>query len=583
LRLAAAVVAAALCAGCQAADAPSPREGQGGAPAAAADWFVDEARAAGLDFTHTNGMSGQLYMVEVLAPGAALFDYDGDGDLDAYLVQGRALSPAASNTLPAGDRLFRNDLSVGSDGTRRVRFTDVTAASRLAPRGYGMGVAAADVDNDGHVDLYLTKFDAPNELWRNNGDGTFADWSVKSGTNQRSWSVSASFVDVDRDGWLDLYVGNYLRYALQDSTPCFGPSGTRDYCTPDSYEPLPGRLYRNRGDGTFTDVTAVAGVGREFGPALGVSTADFDGDGWIDIYVANDGRENQLWRNRHDGTFENVALLAGVALPQGGKAEASMGVDAADFDDDGDEDLVVTELTGEGSNLFVNDGRGAFDDRSASTGVGPASLPFTGFGTAWFDFDNDGRLDVLSVNGTVQIIEALRQAGDSFPLHQRKLLFRARGDGGFAEVGGQAGAVFALSEVGRGAAFGDVDNDGDVDVLVANNNGPARLLMNHAGAGRHWLGLRLVGRASRAGGAVAVDRDMIGARVEIVRRSGASMWRRARTDGSYASANDPRVHVGLGASTDRPTVRVHWPSGRAELWSDLPIDAYTTLREGEGR
>ena len=450
-----------------------------------------------------------------------------------------------------------------------LRFTDVTSQSGIVTSGYGMGVAAGDFDNDGWVDLYLTKFDAANQLLRNNGDGTFSDVSKASGTDERSWSVSASFVDVNRDGWLDLYVGNYIRYSLESNTPCFGTSGALDYCMPQAYQPLQDRLYMNRGDGTFADSSVKSGITREYGPALGVSTADFNGDGWMDVYVANDGRENQLWINKHDGTFENAALLAGVALPVSGKAEASMGVDAGDFDDDGDEDLFVTELTSEGSNLYVNDGTGVFDDRSTPSGLSAPSVPFTGFGTAWFDFDNDGQLDLLSVNGTVQIIETLRQAKDPLPLHQRKLLFHSLGGGRFEEVGDRAGEVFKLSEVGRGAAFGDVDNDGDVDVLIGNNNGPTRLLINQAANGRHWIGLRLVG----AGG-----RDMVGARVEITRKGAASRWRRARADGSYASANDPRVVVGLGESSDRPDVRVTWPDGKVDTWTQVAIDTYTALR-----
>ena len=367
------------------------------------EWFVDRASETGLEFTHVNGMSGKLYVPEVLAPGVALFDFDNDGDLDVYLVQGSALQP--SNPGPEGpqfsDRLFRNDLATAADGSKTLRFTDVTAASGINTPGYGMGVAAGDVDNDGWVDLYLTKFDAPNQLLRNNGNGTFTDVSKASGTDYRSWSVSASFIDVNRDGWLDLYVGNYIRYSLENNTQCFGASGAVDYCMPEAHQPLQDRLFINRGDGTFVDASVKAGIARQYGPALGVSTADFNGDGWVDIYVANDGKENQLWINQRDGTFENAALLAGVALPVTGKAEASMGVDAGDFDDDGDEDLFVTELTSEGSNLFVNDGSGVFDDRSAPSGLGSASVPFTGFGTAWFDYDNDGRLDLLSVNGTV--------------------------------------------------------------------------------------------------------------------------------------------------------------------------------------
>ena len=542
------------------------------------DWFVDRARESGLDFVHVNGMSGMLYMPEVLAPGVALFDFDNDGDLDVYLVQGRPLSSSAgleskTRPTPLGDlngRLFRNDLRVNSDGTRTLRFTDVTRESGIDTPGYGMGVAAGDFNNDGWVDLYLTKFDAPNQLLRNNGNGTFTDVSKSSGTDLRSWSVSASFVDVNRDGWLDLYVGNYVRYSLEHSTQCFGASGALDYCMPDAYQPLQDRLFINRRDGTFADASVTSGIAREYGPALGVSTADFNGDGWMDIYVANDGKENQLWLNKKDGTFENVALFSGVALPVTGKAEASMGVDAGDFDDDGDEDLFMTELTSQGSNLYVNDGSAVFDDRSTPSGVGPASVPFTGFGTGWFDYDNDGRLDLLSVNGTVQIIESLRQAKDPLPLHQRKLLFHNLGGGRFQEVSAQAGAVFALSEVGRGAAFGDVDNDGDVDVLVGNNNGPTRLLINQTANGHHWIGLRLAG----VGG-----RDMLGARVEVIQAGAPTRWRRARSDGSYASANDPRVIVGLGESSSPPDVRVTWPDGKVETWTHVDVDRYSTLKE----
>jgi hypothetical protein len=343
---------------------------------------------------------------------------------------------------------------------------------------------------------------------------------------------------------------------------------------PVAYQALQDRLYLNRRDGTFIDVSVTSGIAREYGPALGVSTADFNGDGWIDIFVANDGKENQLWLNRHDGTFENGALLAGVALPVTAKAEASMGVDAGDFDDDGDEDLFVTELTSEGSNLFVNDGSGLFDDRSAPSGLGVASGPFTGFGTAWLDFDNDGRLDLLSVNGTVQTIETLRQAKDPLPLHQRKLLFHSVDGGKFEEVSDRAGAVFAISEVGRGAAFGDIDNDGDVDVVIGNNNGPVRLLVNQAAEGAHWVGVRIIGTGGR---------DMLGARVEVSRMGAPTRWRRARADGSYASANDPRVLVGLGDSSTLPAIRVTWPDGKQETWPSVPIDRYSTLEQGKGR
>jgi enediyne biosynthesis protein E4 len=574
------VIACCFAAGCRdrTATPGSPELAGGtGRPAASTDWFSDQAETSGLRFTHVNGMSGDLTMPEILGPGVALFDYDNDGDLDVFVLQGQALGGKGYGQAlekPLTGRLFRNDLDVHPDGTRTLHFTDVTAQSGIIATGYGMGVATGDFDNDGFVDLYLTNFGA-NQLLHNNGDGTFTDVTAKSGTSTTGWSVSAAFLDYDRDGWLDLYVGSYLRYTIEGATKCFSPSGARDYCTPNSYKPLPGRLFHNNRNGTFTDTTAASRIASEFGPALGVATADFNGDGWIDLYVANDSQPNQVWINQHDGTFRNTALLAGAALTQEGKAEASMGVDAGDFDNDGDEDLFVTEQTGEGHNLFVNDGSGSFDDRSARSGLAAASLGYTGFGTAWFDYDNDGWLDLLTANGAVQTIQALAQARDPFPLHQRKQLFHNLGNGRFEDVTAAAGAVFQLSEVGRGAAFGDIDNDGDTDVVIANNNGPLRVLINNVGNRKHWLGLRLV--------AGARPRDMLGARVAIVRRNGPTLWRRARADGSYASANDPRVLVGLGDSTEMPTVRVTWPDGRTDEWTNTAIDRYATLTETGGK
>ena len=567
--------------GCRAdrtAHAPSQAPGVSGEP----EWFVDRAHDVGIDFVHFNGMSGQFYFPESMAPGVGLLDYDNDGDLDVYLVQGtmlgaNAISQATSpprNSLRLKGRLLRNDLTIQADGTRAVRFIDVTERSGIDASGYGMGVAAGDFNNDGCVDLYLTNF-GPNQMFRNRCDGTFTDVSKESGTDDPRFSVSASFVDYDRDGWLDLFVGNYLDYSIEGNQTCFLVSGERDYCPPTAYRAQPDRLYHNNRDGTFSDVTAKALVGGEYGPALGVTTADFNGDGWLDIYVANDNHDNLLWVNQRDGTFRNTALLSGAALTAEGKAEASMGVDAGDFDNDGDEDLFITELTGEGSNLYVNDGTAVFEDRSAHSGLGPRSLPYTGFGAAWFDFDNDGWLDVATMNGTIAAIEALRRANDPFPLRQRKQLFRNLANGQFEEVTDSAGAAFRLSDVGRGAAFGDIDNDGDMDVLVGNDAGPTRLLMNNVGSRKHWLGLRLVGERGK--------RDMYGARVGVFRGNGPTLWRRARADGSYGSANDPRVLVGLGDSPEAPRVRVVWPSGRVEEWTTAAIDRYTTLTEGSGR
>ena len=565
--------------GCR-ADNPTPSPGLTGGEL---EWFVDRAQATGLDFVHFNGMTGSFYQPEIMGPGVALFDYDNDGDLDVYLVQGQMLGSGKTidnallkpaGPLPLKGRLYRNDLQIHADGTRTLRFTDVTETSGIDARGYGMGAAAGDVDNDGCVDLYLTYL-GPNQLYRNNCDGTFRDISRASGTDDPGWGVSAAFVDFDRDGWLDLFLGNYLNYSVDRNVQCSGESGLPDYCPPERYRPQPSRLYRNNRNGTFTDVTADAGLARAFGPALGVATADFNGDGWIDIFVANDQQENQLWINQRNGTFKNLALLSGTALSESGTVKANMGVDAGDFDNDGDEDLFITELAGQGSTLYVNDGKGLFQEQSARAGIRLATVPYTGFGAGWFDYDNDGWLDILQVNGLVtKNLDALRP-DNPFPLQQSKLLLRNLGTGKFEDVTDRAGAAFKLLDVGRGAAFGDIDNDGDVDVVVANDAGRVRLLINQIGNRHHWLGLRLVGADGR--------RDIVGARVAIFRPEGSTLWRRARADGSYASAHDPRVLVGLGASAAAPRVRVIWPNGHVEEWGSVPVDRYTTLREGSGR
>ena len=578
VRLAAALLAAcALASGCGTA----AREATVAEQSGAGDWFVDGAADAGLAFTHFNGMSGELYMPEILPPGCALLDYDHDGDLDAFLVQGRMLG--VGKTLadavfppPAGmppvSRLFRNDLRVGEGGSRALRFEDVTAASGIEVDGYGMGAATGDYDNDGCVDLYVTSL-GRNQLFRNTCDGAFTDVSRASGTDDDGWAVSAAFVDYDRDGWLDLFVGNYLHYTPETDLVCRNAAGERDYCSPQVFRARPDVLYRNRGDGTFADVSAAALPGGGFGPALGVTAADFDGDGWVDVYVANDGAENQLWMNRRDGTFEDLGLLSGAALSAHGDAEGSMGVDAGDFDNDGDEDLFMTHLPREGNNLYVNDGSGLFEERSMPSGLGLPSLGLTGFGTTWFDFDNDGWLDVLAANGAIIRVEGA--ADRRFPYGEPNLLLRNLGNGRFEDVTDRAGDVFSLVEVSRGAAFGDIDNDGDLDVLVGNNNGPARLLVNRIGQQGRWIGLRLVGAAA--------PRDMLGARVTVTRPDGSSLARRARADGSYASANDPRVLVGLGGSAERVDVRVEWPGGGSDAWTGLPAGGWVTLTEGGGR
>jgi hypothetical protein len=554
--------------------------------APAGEWFTERAKETGLDFIHFNGMSGEVYYPEIMAPGVGLLDYDNDGDLDVYVVQGQMLGPGKTIKdaiyPPRGaprDTLFRNDLTVAADGTRTLRFTDVTAQSGIDLRSYGMGVASADIDNDGWVDIYRTGLDR-SVMLRNNGNGTFSDITEKSGTGNRgNWGVSSAFVDIDRDGLLDLFVGNYLIYSIAGDIDCLSLSGQSDYCPPNSYRAQPSRLFRNRGNGVFEDITSGALTGGAYGPALGVSTADFNGDGWLDIYVGNDGQANQLWINQRNGTFKDTAFLAGAAVNGAGNSEASMGIDAGDFDNDGDEDIFVTNWMAQMNILYVNSGGGVFDDRKAASGLGPPSLAKTGFGTAWFDYDNDGWLDVLTANGSVSIIEGQARARDPFPLRMRNQLYRNTGKGRFEDVSAAAGKAFELSEVSRGAAFGDLDNDGDSDVVIGNAAGPLQLLVNNIGNRNHWIGLRLVGAGGPEG---PPARDMIGARAGVVRADGSMLWRRARSDGSYASANDPRVLVGLGSATDPPRVRVQWPDGRSEEWADLPIDRYTTLKQGTG-
>jgi hypothetical protein len=569
--------------GCHSDSSPHATSATSGAATSAVngsggEWFVDRANDSGLSFTYFNGMSGKFYYPEMLPGGVALLDYDNDGDLDIFFVQGQMLGEGRSLSdatippvsVPLRGRLFGNDLVVNPDGTRTLHFTDVTEQSGINTHGYGMGVASADFNNDGCVDLYVTNL-GRNQLFRNNCDGTFTDISKQTRTDISGWSVSATFVDYDRDGWLDLYVGNYVVWDVQSDQKCTGLTGRRDYCTPAVYRPQRDRLFHNNRDGTFTDVTATALPGGPFGPALGVATADFDNDGWIDLYVANDGRENVLWMNQRNGTFRNTSLLAGVAAGADGKPKGSMGVDAGDFDNDGAEDLFTTQLPSEGSNLYRNLGSGLFEDVSIASGLGPMSLGHTGFGTAWFDFDNDGWLDLLVANGA---IEAIKERGvGPFPYGERKLLVRNLRNGRFENVTAQAGSVFQLFEVSRGAAFGDIDNDGDIDIVITNIHAPARLLINTIGNRNHWVGLRLVG---------ANGRDMLGARVEVVRKDAPTLWRRARSDGSYASANDPRVFVGLGDRTDRPTVRVHGPDGGIEEWPEVAIDTWTVLRQGKG-
>jgi len=537
--------------------------------------------SSGLHFVHFNGMTGELFYNEMMGGGVALFDYDNDGDLDVYLTQGHMQADAepmadprdpSKKSQPLIDRLYRNDLVIGTDGTRSLYFTDVTESSGIRSNGYGMGVATGDYDNDGWVDLYITSFGS-NLLLRNRGDGTFEDVTASSGTDDRNWTIGATFFDFDRDGWLDLFAGNYLEFSLASHTPCPLPSGALTYCGPGAYMPQPDSLFRNMGNGTFQNVSVAAGIRSEPGAGMGVVATDFNGDGWIDFFVTNDGMPNQLWINQTDGTFVNDALFAGVAVNQDGLSEASMGVDAEDFDHDGDQDLFLTHLIQETNTVYINDGNGLFDDSTMATGLGYPSLPYTSFGTGWFDYDNDGWLDLLTVSGAVVALEPQLRAGETYPLAQPNQLFHNLGNGRFEEVSSKAGEVFDLVEVSRGAAFGDIDNDGDIDIVVGNSNGPVRLLLNQVGQARSWLGLDVRRK----------DGHGLGAEVVVYRSDGVAVPRRVHTDGSYASASDPRVLIGLGEAKSIDSVEVRWLDGSREIWPGIELGRYTTLRRGEGK
>jgi hypothetical protein len=532
--------------------------------------FVEAAAATGLAFTHHNGATGQFYMPELMGAGVALLDYDGDGDLDVFLVDSGSIGGAAAGS--GTSRLFRNDLSPGAGGRRTLRFTDVTSRAGIGWRAYGMGAAVADYDNDGDLDLFLTSF-GPDALYRNNGDGTFTDVTAAAGVSDPLWSTSAAFLDYDRDGDLDLFVANYLDFAVTDNKVCSDALGARDYCGPRAYRPVPDRLYRNDGQGRFSNVTEAAGIARADGPGLGVSVGDYNGDGWLDLYVANDAAANQLWINRRDGTFADEGVLSGAALNAAGNPEGSMGIASGDADNDGDEDLFVTNIIGETFALYENDGKANFEDARARWSLAQPTAPFTGFGSEWIDYDNDGALDLFAASGAVNVVES--QRGQPSPFRMKNLLFHNGGTRRFANVSGEAGPAFALDYVGRGAAFGDLDNDGDTDIVVTNNDGPVRLLLNEAARGAHWAQIRL----QQDGG----NRDGLGAWIGVERAKPPTLWRRIRTDGSYLSAGDVRAHFGLGSSGSVGGVVVRWPDGTRERWSRLDGDRVTTLRRGTGK
>lgn len=547
--------------------------------------FTDVAKDSGLDFVHFNGMSGEFYFPEMTGQGGAFIDYDNDGDLDVYFCQGNMLGKGKTfkdalyppRDPNPRDRLFRNDLTVDKNGKPILKFVDVTDKSGLKNPDYGMGACAADFNNDGHMDLYITNY-GPNRMWYNNGDGTFTDVTEKTGTGDPLWGTSAAAFDYDRDGWLDLYVANYVFFDIDKNPRCFANSSRRDYCGPSAFLPQKDRFYHNKGDGTFEEVREKILLDYKPGSGLGVTPLDVNGDGWLDICVANDGNANHLWINDKGKSFMDDALFAGTALNQNGNAEASMGVDSVDFDGDGDEDLFMTHLMGETNTLYVNNGKGLFEDRTIAAGLSAASFPYTSFGTNWIDYDNDGWPDLFIVNGAVRIIENLAAKGDPYPIHQPNQVFHSEGGKRFTDVTDIAGKEISFSEVSRGAAFGDIDNDGDTDILVFNNNGPARLYRNNTGNRNKWLGLRLVGDPVKN----SKKRDMLGALVGLKRKGKPTLWRRVRTSGSYSTANDPRLLFGLGDNGAVDAAEIQWPDGSKETWKKPAPLTYTTLVQGAG-
>lgn len=549
-------------------------------PLYSSEWLEDVTKESGLDFVHFNGMTGQFSIAEVIGSGAALFDYDLDGDLDLYLVQGGMMwnQDPAKATFPlkkgqsSGDRLFRNDLVVNPDGSRTQRFVDVTEQSGLKVTGYGMGVAVGDADGDGFEDLYITQY-GPDQLWRNLGNGTFRNMTPKQSPFPAGWSTSASFFDYDRDGDLDLYVCNYLNYTDQNRKTCYTAGGEVDYCGPKTYDAVADTLLENTGNGSFKDVTTLKGIHKAFGAALGVVAADFNNDGWMDLFVANDGAANQLWVNQAGKGFEDEGLLAGCSLNADGNPEASMGVAIGDYDNDGDQDLFVTHLRKETNTLYVNDGNGWFEDLTIRSGLASPSTAYTAFGTGWLDLDNDGLLDLMSLNGTVQIIEALRKKNDPFPLHQPNQVFLNLGSGKYQDVSAKFGTEMQRSEVSRGLAIGDIDNDGDADVVITNNNGPVRMLRNGLGQQKAWLGIVPVNQKGRI---------VPQATVKLEFSNAQPMFRWTRTDGSFLSAGDPRVLFGLGKGQKPKHVEITWPDGTRERWLIEKTSAYITCRKASG-
>jgi len=519
--------------------------------------FVEISSEVGIDFVHVHSGTGEKNFIETMGGGAVLLDHDDDGDLDAYLVQSGALPGSGAEDLPSV--LYRN---LG-DG----RFERAVAGVDNLGR-YGQGASAADFDNDGLVDLYVTNFGS-NRLFHNLGDGTFEDVTVRAGVGDDLWSVSAAWGDFDGDGLLDIYVVNYVDFTMDNNRWCGRRSDDiRAYCHPDQYNGVQPHLYKNRGDGTFADQTEPAGLLETVGKGLGVVASDFDGDGDLDLFGANDSTINYLWRNVGQGRFEDWSLLAGAGYNEDGKEQACMGADAGDFDRDGRMDLFTTNLDLEYNTLYKNADKLSFIDVSFQSGITESHLLYVGFGTEFLDVDLDGWLDVVVVNG--HVIDNVADMNDSLTHAQPKSLYRNLDGRRFVEVSDGI-AAFNRDRVSRGLAVGDIDGDGDLDLLVGSNNEAAELLRNDGTGAGHFLVVRTEGRAS--------NRQGIGALLRL-RVGDATQTEEVRAGTSYGSSSDPRVTFGLGAATRIDELEIRWPSGQVDVHSDLPADRWITVYEG---
>jgi hypothetical protein len=526
--------------------------------------FIDIVEFAGIDFRHDNAASSDKYLIETMGSGCGWIDYDQDGLLDLYLVNGAAThlyKPAH----PLRSALYRNN----GDGT----FTDVTVKAGVGAEGlFGMGVAVGDYDNDGYPDLLVLGYGRCS-LYHNNGNGTFTDVTARAGVeNVGRWASSAAWFDYDNDGRLDLVIANYIDWSPDRNFWCgdHGP-GMRSYCHPDDYNGEAPTLYHNNGDGTFTDVSKQSGVGLKLGNGLGVVTFDYDNDGWQDIFIANDSMANSLFHNNRDGTFREVGYSAGVAVSADGLPEAGMGTDAADTTRKGRMDLIVTHLDSQFARLYQNMGDGTFDDATLRSGLGYATFHMSGFGVRFMDYDNDGAPDIFMANG--HVLDNINRYNASVHYAEPKLMFRNMGHGAFQNVSEDLGRDFQLPRVSRGAAIGDFDNDGDLDILVNNNGERPQLLRNDGGNANHWLEILLIGTRS--------NRDGVGARIKI--SAGDLVCCEQRKGGmSYQSAQDPRLHFGLGKYSIVDALEILWPSGAVTKLAKIQADRIIAIEEGKG-